>query len=161
MNTSPLRTKITAIVCAVLSAITLFMAPCTPVGAQEVSDGLGRLFFTPERRQTLDRQRQLNIQEKQEIPEDPTLTINGIVTRSSGKRTAWINGVSQNENDMASGVAVIPNKKDTAKIAVKPHDSPVTDTKVGNTVNRTTGDAVDLLNGGTITLNPPRKASGK
>ncbi|MEI7429177.1 MAG: hypothetical protein WCL27_01895 [Betaproteobacteria bacterium] len=161
MNNSPLKTKITAIACGVLSAFTLLMVPCTPAGAQEVSDGLGRLFFTPERRQTLDRQRQLNIQEKQEIPEDPTLTINGIVTRSSGKRTAWINGVSQNENDIASGVAVIPNRKDNTKITVKPHDSQATDTKVGNTVNRNSGDAVDLLNGGTITLNPPRKASGK
>jgi hypothetical protein len=161
MNTTPLKTKIATIICGGLSVLALLIAPGTSAYAQDVSDGLGRLFFTPERRQTLDRQRQLNIQEKQEIPEDPTLTINGIVTRSSGKRTAWINGVSQNESDIASGVAVIPNRKDTAKIAVKPHDAPATDTKVGNTVNRNTGDSVDLLNGGTITLNPPRKASGK
>ena len=55
---------------------------------------LGRLFFTPEKRQLLDRQRDLNVQAQQETPEDPTLTINGVVTRSSGKRTVWINGVA-------------------------------------------------------------------
>ena len=62
-----------AIVCAM---------PCATTAEE-----LGRLFFTPERRQQLDHQRQFNIEERSKVPEDPTLTINGVVTRSSGKRT--------------------------------------------------------------------------
>ena len=120
--------------------------------ALHADEGLGRLFFTPERRQNLDRQRQLNIQEKQEIPEDPTLTINGIVTRKSGKRTTWINGVSQNENDRQSGVSVTPSQNNPGKVVVQAADAPAGNAKVGDTVNRNTGEATDLLNGGRISI---------
>ena len=137
-------------------ALLAFLLALTPIAsAQESSQPLGRLFFTPERRQILDRQRQLNIQEKQEVPEDPTLTINGVVTRSSGKRTVWINGVSQNENDNSTGVVVIPNKKDPGKVTVQSNESPSANAKVGDTVNRTSGESTDILNGGSITRNRP------
>jgi len=133
---------------ALLGALASF---CPPAQADEE---LGRLFFTPERRQTLDRQRQLNIQEKQEIPEDPTLTINGVVTRSGGKRTVWINGVAQNDNEKPSGVAVMPNRKEPGKVVVQPGDSTAASAKVGDTVNRNTGEATDLLGGGKISIKP-------
>jgi len=125
---------------------------------------LGRLFFTPERRQNLDRQRQLNIQEKQEIPEDPTLTINGIVTRSSGKRTVWINGMAQSENETQSGVTVIPNRNEPGRIVVQANESPAGNAKVGETVSRNTGESVDLLNGGRIYIRralPARSTSDR
>ena len=161
MNTRPLKRRINASISGLASVLAVIASLCSPAQAQEIPEELGRLFFTPERRQILDRQRQLNIQEKQEIPEDPTLTINGVVTRSSGKRTAWINGVSQNENDTQSGVAVTPNRKDPGKIVVHVIETPATNAKVGDTVNRNTGESSDLLNGGTITLPPPHKASGR
>lgn len=113
---------------------------------------LGRLFFTPERRQNLDRQRQLNIQEKQEIPEEPTFTINGIVTRSSGKRTVWINGISQNENETQSGVSITPKRREPGKVIVQASESPTSNASVGDTVNRNTGESTDLLNGGRISI---------
>lgn len=121
----------------------------TPV-PRKIRTNSAALFFTPERRQTLDRQRQLNIQEKQEIPEDPTLTIDGIVTRSSGKRTAWVNGVAQNENETPSGVSVTPRRKDPGKVVVQASELPAGNARVGGTVNRNTGEATDLLNGGRI-----------
>jgi hypothetical protein len=151
MNTPPLLTRLDTILAGLLAALALVVAFCTNASAQESSDELGRLFFTPERRQTLDRQRQLNIQEKQEIPEDPTLTIDGVVTRSSGKRTAWVNGVAQNENEMPSGVKVTPRRKDPGKVVVQANESPAGNARVGGTVNRNTGEATDLLNGGRIT----------
>lgn len=123
--------------------------PCSSASADEE---LGRLFFTPERRQNLDRQRQLNIQEKQEIPEDPTLTINGVVARSNGKRTVWINGIAQNEKDTHSGVTIKPDRRNPGKVTVQAEDSPAGKAKVGDTVNRNTGESTDLLNGGSITL---------
>ena len=108
-------------------------------------DELGRLFFTPERRQALDRQRQLNIQEKQEIPEDPMLTINGAVTRSSGKRTVWINGIPQNENETHSGVTVTTSRKEPGKVLIQASDALAGQAKVGDTLNRNTGESVGLL----------------
>lgn len=150
MNTPPLMARQDKMFAGLLAALALVTALCSTASAQETSDDLGRLFFTPERRQTLDRQRQLNIQEKQEIPEDPTLTIDGVVTRSSGKRTAWVNGIAQNENEMPSGVKVTPRRKDPGKVVVQASESPAGNARVGGTVNRNTGEATDLLNGGRI-----------
>ena len=142
-----------------LCAVTLLTALCPAASAEEE---LGRLFFTPERRQALDRQRQFNIEEKpQEIPEDATFTINGVVTRSSGKRTVWINGVAQNDNERPSGVTIIPNRKAPGKVIVQPNDAPVGNARVGETVNRNTGEATDLLNGGSIYWNRPNNSGGK
>ena len=132
-----------------LLMLALFSAISPALRADE---GLGRLFFTPERRQNLDRQRQLNIQDKQEIPEDPTLTINGIVTRNSGKRTAWINGVAQNENETQSGISVISSRKDPGSITVQANDAPSAKARVGDTVNRNTGETIDLLGNGRIAI---------
>ena len=143
-----------------LCALALIGALGAPAAAQDSE--LSRLFFTPERRQTLDRQRQLNIQEKQEIAEDPTLTINGVVTRSSGKRTVWINGVAQNENETQSGVTVTsPNRRDPGRILVETPDAPAGRARVGDTVNRNSGEATDLLNGGSITVRRAAPAAAR
>ena len=149
MKIPALNTRHHATIGGLLLALAWVTAGCPMAYAE---DELGRLFFTPERRQILDRQRQLNIQEKRGIPEDPTLTINGVVTRSSGKRTVWINGISQNDNETPSGVAVTPNKKEAGKVLVQSVDAPAGNAKVGNTVNRNTGESTDLLNGGRINV---------
>ena len=140
-----------------LGTLLFVSAFCPPAQAD---DELGRLFFTPERRQALDRQRELNIQETQVIPEDPTLTINGVVTRSSGKQTTWINGVAQNEND-TSGITVTTNRKTPGKVIVQPNDRPASKANVGDTINRNTGETSDLLGDGQIGIRrgAPAKAS--
>lgn len=147
MNTPRRYSEPRIALAALLCILGTLAGLCPPAQADEE---LGRLFFTPERRQTLDRQRQLNIQETQEIPADPTLTINGVVTRSSGKRTVWINGVAQNENEKPSGVAVTPNGREPGKVVVHAGDAPAAKAKVGDTVNRNTGESADLLGGGHI-----------
>ena len=116
---------------------------CLPVAqAQE----LGSLFFTPERRQSLDRQRELNVLDTQTM----TLTINGVVTRRNGKRTVWINGVAQNENETPSNISVIPKDNDPGKIIVNIDSRSNAQSSVGDTLNRTTGEIVDGLKGGLI-----------
>lgn len=134
---------------AVVSVLAITASPCVPAFAEET---LGRLFFTPERRQTLDRQRQFNIQEKQEDLEDPTFTINGVVTRSSGKQTVWVNGNVQEERDVKQGVTVTPNRINPGKVIVQSEDGPTSAASVGDTVNRSTGEATGLLSGGQIRL---------
>lgn len=121
---------------------------CIPFPAD--SEELGRLFFTPERRQLLDRQRQFNIQERKEIPEDPTLTINGVVTRSSGKRTVWINGVAQEEASATDGAIIIPERKNPGRVTLRDGETAVTDIGVGSSINRTTGESADVIGNGSI-----------
>lgn len=111
------------------------LAPAPPAAADE----LGRLFFTPQQRQDLDRRRDSNLQEKEVVIES-TVTVNGHVTRSSGKTTTWVNGVPQ--YDTYSG-------RDPARVHLQ--DGTV---KIGQTLDRTRGEVKDNLQGGTVRVNP-------
>jgi len=135
-------------------ATLLALAPLlnTPAAAQDTASELGRLFFTPERRQQLDRQRQQHVQDKQDVAEEPALTINGVVTRSSGKRTVWVNGHAQNENETTGTVILTPNRKTPGKVSVQTSESAATPAKVGDTINRNTGESIDLLGDGQINI---------
>lgn len=129
------------------SAWLLLLAACPATAAE---DTLGRLFFTPERRQQLDYQREMNILDKQQLPADPVLTIDGIVVRSSGRRTAWVNGQPRHENEQWNDLAVVPRRGDPGKVVVETGDSPAARASVGQTVNRNTGESTDLLQGGRL-----------
>jgi hypothetical protein len=123
----------------------------SPAPAQE----LGPLFFTPEQRQELDRQREFGLSGQNEISRDattinPTLTIDGVVTRSSGKRTVWINGVAQDGQESDQGVTTITKRENPGAIIVQPGDGPATHANIGDTVNRNTGETTGLLGGGQI-----------
>ena len=144
----PRRQSTRLLLGALLLTLTSLPAP-----AQE----LGRLFFTPERREALDRQRQFKVPENPEVPADPTLTINGVVTRSSGKRTVWINGAAQEDGHADSGLAVAPSRGNPGQVLVQPEDGPTSRVGVGNTVNRNTGEAADLLGGGSIRIQGSRR----
>jgi hypothetical protein len=113
----------------------LILAP-PPAAAAEALD---RLFFTAERRAQLDRQREMNLLDKQPAQSDPTLTIDGIVSRSSGKRTAWINGQPQHESDLGSSLTVSTRRGDPGQVLLEANDSPTARARVGETVNRSTG----------------------
>lgn len=133
-----------------LQLALLFFVCTTPYPT--TAEELGRLFFTPERRQQLEHQRQFNIEEHSEAADDPTLTINGVVTRSSGKRTVWINGTPRNENEEAAGIRVIPARRHPGKVVVQSGESLGSSVEVGSTLNQDTGVASDVLNGGAISV---------
>ena len=65
------------------------------------SEGLGRLFLTPQQRAALDRQR---LQNPGFLPNaldgESAVTLNGVIRRSSGKRMQWINGEADWDNAM-------------------------------------------------------------
>ena len=56
------------------------------------SEPLERLFFTSEERAQLERSRLQNTDRRSN---DNILTVNGIVQKDGGQRTAWINGIPQ------------------------------------------------------------------
>jgi len=105
---------------------------------------LGRIFFTPQQRQDLDRRRDLNVTESEVVVES-LVTVNGNVVRSSGKTTTWINGVPQ--YDTYRG-------RTPDRVGVASSDSAV-GVKVGETLDRNKGEIRDTLQGGGIKVNRP------
>ena len=142
-----------------LLAVVSSLALAGPLASSAIAEEtLGRLFFSPERRQALDHQRQFNIHEKQEIAEDPTITIDGVVTRSSGRRTVWLNGVVEEDSGTsgnASGIEIITDRNSPESVVVKSSDAMSNQVRVGDTINRNTGAVADLLEGGSIRKKTP------
>ena len=76
-----------------------WLALAVPAFADEPP--LGRLFLTPEQRAALDNARRNRIRaealaaaadKKPKIPPARSVTINGVVSRSDGESTVWVNG---------------------------------------------------------------------
>lgn len=125
-------------------AVLALWAAASPLVAEEA---LGRLFFTPERREALDRARQFNIEEQQ-VAQQNVVTVEGVVSRSSGRTTAWVNGVAVPESGLAN-LRATPTPKRTA-VRVQPSNEAATTIVVGTALNRTTGEHVDPLGGGFV-----------
>ena len=97
--------RYTLILCALLAGSALT--------ARAQSPQLGRLFLSPEQRAQLDTQRYgapppdpaLAAPPPPPPPPAPPVELNGVVQRSSGRSTVWLNQEAQNEphNRLASG----------------------------------------------------------
>jgi hypothetical protein len=134
------------------------LAVITPACAADVPE-LGRLFFTPERRVTLERQREFNVQEAQTL-QGSSMSLDGVVYRSSGKSTVWINQKAQTENESSrTGVnaSVAPGAPGSAILS--PGEEAPARLKVGESINRATGERNTRLGGGVVVT--PASPAGK
>lgn len=71
----------------------LILACCT-FALDASAEPLGRLFHTPEQRALLDNARKtmpMNVSGEEQAPSTPDFTLKGVVTRSDGKRSVWLN----------------------------------------------------------------------
>jgi hypothetical protein len=137
--------------------LTLIIAYGIVLGTASSAWGepLGRLFMTPERRAVLERQRQLNIQEVQTI-EGSTVTVDGVVSRSSGHSTVWINQRPQNENALGTGVTAHVSPTNPSRVTIAPGEEAPASLKVGESINRGTREKTDALGDGHITVKPAK-----
>ena len=120
-----------------------------------------RLFFSAEKRAMLDRQRTQNLQQIRSL-QGATLNLDGMVQRSSGKSTVWINGQPQNENEAArNGVNVLLSSKTPGRAQIAPGDESPTALKVGETINRATGERNNRLGNGIVITPDARANSGR
>jgi hypothetical protein len=111
---------------------------------------LGRLFFTPERRAMLERQRTSNVKEAQTL-QGTTMSLDGVVSRSSGKATVWINRQAQHEGESArTGVSAVVSAKTPGSALLAPGEEAPAQLKVGEAMNRATGERNTRLGGGTV-----------
>jgi hypothetical protein len=114
-----------------------------PAAAQ---DAVGRLFFTPSQRASLDVARTQRARtglagetEEQAAPAAQTLRYGGMVRRSDGKSTVWINNRAVNDNETA-GSAVVGRVRPDGGITLQ---IPQT----GRNVTLKPGQSVELLSG--------------
>lgn len=111
-----------------LIALLLLAAAIPPGFAEESS--LGRLFLDPQQRARLDAQRQHNIGFQPNAGDsEASLTINGEVRSSNGRRTRWINGEADWEG------------------TTQPPRVPV-----GDTFNPATGERASVIGSGRIEI---------
>jgi len=127
-----------------LLLLALALGP-VPAAAQQ---NLGRLFLSPQQREDLDRRRQANIQEAAAVTES-LLTVNGQVSRSSGKSTTWINGVPQESTR---------KPRDPARASLPGAEGgPQVTLKIGQTLDKIRGEVKDGLGEGQIVVQPAGK----
>ncbi len=141
-----------------LAIALLLLVPQLCFAAQ--AEQLGRLFLTPQARSTLERQRQLNIQNAQ-VVQGGSLSITGVVVRSSGKSTTWINGVPQHDGDGATGVRVEVDRRNPGRARVIVGDEGPVPLKVGESLNRGTKEAATAVGEGSIAVSRQQSSAGR
>ncbi len=139
----------------VSSLLGLLMLATAAAHAAEAQE-LGRLFFTPERRAAMERQRTFNIQEAQTL-QGTTMSLDGVVYRSSGKTTVWINRTAQTESESTrTGVSAVVSPKAPGRALLAPGDETPAQLNVGEAINRATGERNTRLGGGTVVTHGER-----
>ncbi len=125
-----------------LAAAILLMASAGTAASAE----LGRLFFTPAQRATLDSARKQNIrvnvgneeEQAQAAPVPQSMSVNGVVRRSDGKNTVWLNNRAVT-NQQPTGVNVSTNKRNNRVKLTVPESGRSVDLKVGQTIEIVSG----------------------
>ncbi|MDE2600143.1 MAG: hypothetical protein KGL40_11030 [Rhodocyclaceae bacterium] len=112
----------------------------------EPESSLGRLFLTPEKRQALDRQRDFNQPETGDEPDGETLQLDGVVQRSSGRNSVWINRRLQTDADKA----VRLEKSRPGAAELKLDNAEGARLKVGESINRKTHERKDVVAPGAV-----------
>jgi hypothetical protein len=134
---------------ALLAGALLF---ASTIDSATAVDNLGRLFFTPQQRQDLDRRRQANIQESA-VTVNSFVTVNGQVSRSNGKNTVWINGAPQETSR---------RPVDPARVTVQGGEGEASiNLKIGQTLDRVRGEVKDPASGSETVVAPPARRSNR
>jgi hypothetical protein len=119
-----------------------------PAGAQQ-QEPMGRLFFTPAQRSSLDVARSQRARttlgtertEEQAVPQEQTITYGGMVRRSDGKSTVWINGRPVTEQEgVGGGATVVGRVGADGSVSLQNPQS-------GRSVSLKPGQSLELLSG--------------
>lgn len=140
---------------AALMMTVLVTAPLRPAHAE----ALGRLFTTPQQRAKLEQLRRapppapkpkVVVQPKVEPPPPPptvpAITVNGVVVRSDGESTAWVNGQSTVDGRVdVDNVQINPRRIKGLSVPITtPSNLPDVRLKPGQSYDPDTGTVVDI-----------------
>jgi hypothetical protein len=135
-----------------LVALMIAAGLLSPVaaGAQQ---SLGRLFFTPEQREALDARRKAGVQDRAApLPISPTTRVDGVVQRSRGKSTIWLDGNAIPDGVRPEGLRVRRGGDPTrVRIGVGEQGRYAT-VRVGEQVDRTSGEIKDPIAPGELKI---------
>jgi len=156
-----MKPRVAPLVRAVLVAAGL--AVLFPVSAQ--AQEMGRLFFTPEQRAALDARRKARVPDKPAavpVTESPVTRVNGAVRRGGGKSTVWVNGEMIPEGAQADSPRVLPQSPDPGRVSIPAGEGPRRqDLRVGESLDRGSGEVRDVIGEGEIRIGPRRAAPAK
>lgn len=131
------------------AALLLVCAALAPRAA--IAQELGRLFFTPEERAALDARRRAKLPDKPAaLVVSPTTRINGSVKRSSGKSTLWLDGYAVTDGTQPEGLRVRRSGDPSRVIVTIGEDGRRVEMRVGETLDRATGEVKGMLGDGEV-----------
>lgn len=132
-----------------LPALMLCLLHAGPAAAQQ----LGRLFYSPEQRAALDARRAARLPDKPAAAaESPTTRVDGYVRRSSGKSTVWVDGEPLPEGLQLEGLRVRRGNDPTKVTVSVGEDGRRIELRVGETLDRATGEVKDVIGGGEVRI---------
>ncbi|MDP2962057.1 MAG: hypothetical protein Q8N54_04805 [Sulfurimicrobium sp.] len=106
-------------------------------------EALGRLFYTPEQRARMDvarqHERSIRLDEEESAPPSANILLNGVITRSDGKSTVWINNRLQN----AATQSAIVRKGGEVRV-VTPGAKRTVPLKVGQSIDMSSGEVAEV-----------------
>lgn len=134
--------------------VCMAVAIAGPAAAAEAPAPIERLFFTPAQRESLDVARSqrtrttLSTEERTEpVVEQPvpqTITYGGMVRRSDGRTTVWINDRPVDDQEAAGGATVIRRVGPDGAVTLEvPQSKRRVDLKVGQSVEVLSGSVGD------------------
>jgi len=130
---------------SVLLMLALLL-PTTVYGAET----LGRLFFSPDQRAQLDmlRTKRVVASQTKEEPPPEVVTYNGIVRRSDGKTTVWVNNQALSEADLRDKPAIAGRVSRDGKIVLQATQPGTarTQLKVGQSAELLSGQVAESYN---------------
>lgn len=136
------------------ATLCLALLPQLIATAHAQDEALGRLFYTPAQRAALDANIRSASKETRPTPAPPpSVTVNGVVTRSDGERTVWIDGHAYHRDDNAD-----------IQVSVEPENPAVVELKVKGVPGRQSvrvGQQLDPATGQTMeSFETPQRKSG-
>lgn len=120
---------------------------------QATAQELGRLFFTPEQREALDARRRARLPDRPNtVVASPTTRIDGYVKRSEGKSTVWVDGEALPDGTQPEGLRLRRGEDPSRVTVIIGEDGRRIDLRVGQTVDRASGEVKDVIGDGEVRL---------
>lgn len=140
-----------------------------PVPAAQQEERLGRLFFTPAQRSSLDVARGQRARttlatentDQEAAPASQTITYGGLIRRDDGKTTVWLNNQAVHDTDPAGAGAVVTRVRPDGRITLQaPQSSRSVELKPGQSVELLTGTIEEGYSRRALSASEPKPKPG-